>query len=45
MNSILIIFLVIYVVGIVTISLKLRDIIRDPEKYEHWELVKKASIK
>lgn len=45
MNPILIIFLVIYVVGIVAISLKLRDIIRDPEKYEDWELVKKASIK
>ena len=45
MNPILIIFLVIYVAGIVAISLKLRDIIRDPEKYEDWELVEKASIK
>lgn len=45
MNPILIIFLVIYVAGIVAISLKLRDIIRDPKKYEDWELVEKANIK
>ena len=45
MNPILIIFLVIYVAGIVAISLKLHHIVKNPDLYEDWELVEKARIK
>ena len=37
MNLVLIIFLVIYVVGIIAISLRLHDIIKNPDKYEDLE--------
>ena len=42
MNAIFIIFAIIYAVGIVLISLKLADIIKNPNKYEDRELVQKA---
>ena len=45
MNLILIIFLVIYVVGIIAISLRLHDIIKNPDKYEDLELEAMAADK
>ena len=45
MNLVLIIFLVIYVVGIIAISLRLHDIIKNPDKYEDLELEARAAYK
>ena len=45
MNLILIIFLIIYVVGIIAISLRLHDIIKNPDKYEDLELEARAADK
>lgn len=42
MNAIFIIFAIIYVVGIVAISLKLRDIIKNKDKYEEPEVAEMA---
>ena len=45
MNLILIIFLIIYVVGIIAISLRLYDIIKNPDKYEDLELEARVADK
>ena len=45
MNLILIIFLIIYIVGIIAISLRLHDIIKNPDKYEDLELEARAADK
>ena len=45
MTAIAIIFMILYIVGIVLISLKLRDVLRNREKYEEKELVKKADAR
>ena len=45
MNLILIIFLISYIVGIIAISLRLRDIIKNPDKYEDLELEARAADK
>lgn len=42
MTAIAIIFTILYVVGVALISLKLRDILRNREKYEEKKLVRKA---
>ena len=44
MNAIFIIFAIIYVAGIVAISLKLRDIIKNKDKYEEPEVAELASV-
>ena len=45
MTAIAIIFTILYVVGVALISLKLRDILRNREKYEEKKLVKRAEAK
>lgn len=45
MTAIAIIFMILYIVGIVLISLKLRDVLRNREKYEEKKLVRKAEAK
>ena len=45
MNLILMIFLIIYIVGIIAISLRLHDIIKNPDKYEDLELEARAAYK
>lgn len=45
MTAIAIIFMILYIVGIVLISLKLRDVLRNREKYEEKKLVKKADAR
>ena len=45
MTAIAIIFMILYIVGIALISLKLRDIMINREKYEEKKLVRKAEAK
>ena len=45
MTAIAIIFMVLYVTGVALISLKLRDILRNREKYEEKKLVKRAEAR